>query len=54
MIGPPSMPRIAAGLGGLDWQDVRLLIRNILGPIGIPVYVYEEYKEGLKATECAT
>lgn len=38
-----AIPRIAAGLGGLEWQDVKCLLIDILDDIDIPVYVYEKY-----------
>lgn len=46
-----AMPRIAAGLGRLEWVDVKALICDALGPLPIPVYVYEEFQRGLKAKE---
>ena len=46
-----AMPRIAAGLGGLEWDDVVALLRAILGPLPIPIVVYEEYKSGFQAQE---
>ena len=46
-----AMPRIAAGLGGLAWEDVRSLIVGTLGELPIPVFVYEEYVEGHQVDE---
>ena len=46
-----AMPRIAAGLGGLDWKEVKALIDEILSRVSIPVFVYEEFQQGLKARE---
>lgn len=46
-----AMPRIAAGLGGLAWHEIRDLIDSILGPLPIPIFVYEDYVEGLAADE---
>jgi ribA/ribD-fused uncharacterized protein len=46
-----GMPRIAAGLGGLPWEQVRDLIERLLGGVTIPVFVYEQHVEGLKAGE---
>ena len=48
-----AVPRIAAGLGGLEWQDVRRLICEILGPMTIPIFVYEDYQRGSRADETA-
>jgi O-acetyl-ADP-ribose deacetylase (regulator of RNase III) len=38
-----AIPRIGAGLGGLDWHEVKKLIVDILDPIPLEVFVYEEY-----------
>ncbi len=46
-----AMTRIATGVGGLDWGDVKPLIDNVLGDLGIPVYVYSEYHAGVQANE---
>jgi O-acetyl-ADP-ribose deacetylase (regulator of RNase III) len=41
-----ALPRLATGVGGLEWTDVRPLIEEHLGKIGIPVYVYSTYISG--------
>ncbi len=46
-----ALPRLACGVGGLDWDDVKPLIENQLGDLGIPVYVYVNYQQGVKANE---
>jgi O-acetyl-ADP-ribose deacetylase (regulator of RNase III) len=46
-----ALPRLACGVGGLDWNDVKPLIEKHLGDLGIPVYVYATYQKGLKAAE---
>lgn len=46
-----AIPRLATGVGGLDWQDVQPLIRQHLGDLDIPVYVYSQYHAGVAATE---
>jgi O-acetyl-ADP-ribose deacetylase (regulator of RNase III) len=46
-----AMPRIAAGLGGLPWGEVKDLIVQILRPLPIPVYVYEQFISGIKTAE---
>ncbi|MEE4660307.1 MAG: macro domain-containing protein, partial [Halieaceae bacterium] len=38
-----AIPRLATGVGGLDWEDVRPLVEQRLGELDIPVYVYTEY-----------
>ncbi len=49
----PSMalPRLACGVGGLDWNDVKPLIENQLGDLNIPIYLYVTYQQGIKANE---
>lgn len=39
-----AMPRVAAGLGGLQWEDVKKLLTDILGQLPISVYVYENFE----------
>jgi O-acetyl-ADP-ribose deacetylase (regulator of RNase III) len=46
-----ALPRIATGVGGLDWITVKPLVQQYLGDLAIPVYVYSEYKKGVAATE---
>lgn len=46
-----AIPRLATGVGGLDWEEVRPLIYNILDPLPIPVYVYKTYTKGFKVVE---
>ena len=46
-----ALPRLATGVGGLDWADVKPLIEQHLGELGIPVVVYEVYRKGQKANE---
>jgi len=46
-----ALPRLACGVGGLDWDDVKPLIEHHLGELGIPVYLYINYQKGLKADE---
>ncbi len=46
-----ALPRLACGLGGLDWNDVKPLLEKHLGDLGIPVYVYVTYQKGVKANE---
>jgi O-acetyl-ADP-ribose deacetylase (regulator of RNase III) len=36
-----AVPALGAGLGGLNWQDVKRLLENYLGKISIPVEIYE-------------
>ena len=46
-----AMPRIAAGLGGCGWGEVRGIIEETFAVHPLPVYVYEEYVEGEEAEE---
>lgn len=51
--GSLALPRLATGVGGLDWADVQPLLANHLGDLNIPVYVYTTYHAGQKAAEKA-
>ena len=46
-----ALPRLATGVGGLDWHAVQPLIQQHLGELGIPVFVYTTYRAGQQATE---
>jgi O-acetyl-ADP-ribose deacetylase (regulator of RNase III) len=46
-----ALPRLATGVGGLDWTDVLPLMEQHLGDLKQPVYVYEEYHAGVAAKE---
>lgn len=46
-----ALPRLATGVGGLDWKNVKPLLEKHLGHLSIPVYVYATYQPGAKATE---
>lgn len=46
-----AIPKIATGLGTLDWKDVKPLIYSRLKDLDIPIYVYSLYQEGKKAAE---
>lgn len=46
-----ALPRLATGVGGLEWSDVQPLIENRLGNLGIPVYIYVDYQPGVAAKE---
>lgn len=46
-----ALPRLACGINGLDWNDVKPLIEKQLGDLDIPVYVYTNYQKGVKASE---
>ena len=46
-----ALPRLATGVGGLDWDEVKPVIYNYLDPLPIPVYLYSQYTKDLKAAE---
>jgi O-acetyl-ADP-ribose deacetylase (regulator of RNase III) len=46
-----ALPRIATGVGGLDWESVWPLIQERLGDVEIPVYVYTDFQPGQRARE---
>lgn len=46
-----ALPRLACGMNGLDWNEVRPIIEKQLGDLDIPVYVYSTYHKGVKAGE---
>ncbi|NMY39483.1 MULTISPECIES: macro domain-containing protein [Pseudomonas] len=46
-----ALPRLATGVGGLEWQDVKPLIEKYLGELNADVIVYEVYRKGIKADE---
>ncbi len=46
-----ALPKLATGLGGLDWSEVLPMIRNHLGDLEIPIYVYTNYQKGVSAIE---
>jgi O-acetyl-ADP-ribose deacetylase (regulator of RNase III) len=46
-----ALPRLACGIAGLNWADVKPLIDTQLGNLGIPVYLYVNYQKGVRASE---
>jgi O-acetyl-ADP-ribose deacetylase (regulator of RNase III) len=46
-----ALPRLATGVGGLDWADVQPLIAKHLGDLQIPVFVYTTYQKDLQGVE---
>ncbi len=49
-----ALPRLATGVGRLEWAEVKPLIERHLGELKIPIYVYEHYKPGVAAEEPGT
>lgn len=46
-----ALPKIATGVGGLNWDDVKPLIEKHFGDMDIEVYLYTTFKKGAKAKE---
>lgn len=46
-----ALPRLATGVGGLAWSDVEPLVRQHLGDLGVPVFVYVVYRKGVAGAE---
>jgi O-acetyl-ADP-ribose deacetylase (regulator of RNase III) len=46
-----ALPRLASGVGAMEWEEVLPEIRKYLGDLGIPVVVYTTYARGVKAEE---
>ncbi len=46
-----ALPRLATGVGGLDWDEVAPLIDRHLGDLQIPVWIYTTYHKGVQADE---
>ena len=46
-----ALPRLACGVGSLNWDEVKPLIEKHLSDLDIPVYVYATYQKGVRADE---
>lgn len=46
-----ALPRLATGVGGMNWDHVKPLIQQHLGDLKIPIYVYTTYHKGMAAKE---
>ncbi|QDU28924.1 Macro domain protein [Anatilimnocola aggregata] len=46
-----ALPKLATGVGGLDWTVVLPLIHTHLGDLSISVFVYTHCQKGVQATE---
>lgn len=46
-----ALPRLATGVGGLNWDEVKPLIEEQLADLEIPVYLYSKYIAGQQANE---
>ncbi|MEO6739316.1 MAG: macro domain-containing protein [Chthoniobacteraceae bacterium] len=50
-IGSIALPRLATGVGGLFWSEVKPIIEGHLGSLEIPVYLYTTFHKGVQAKE---
>lgn len=48
-----ALPRLATGVGGLDWAEVRPLLDHHLSGLDADIYVYTTFHSGVKANEGA-
>jgi O-acetyl-ADP-ribose deacetylase (regulator of RNase III) len=48
-----AMPRLATGVGSLNWEEVSPLVDRHLGDLQAPVYVYLTFQKGVAASESA-
>lgn len=46
-----ALPKLATGVGGLDWDEIKPMIEKHLGDLEAKVYVYSLYKKDEKANE---
>lgn len=46
-----ALPRLATGVGRLDWDEVKPLIENHLGDLGCDIILYTTYQKGVEAVE---
>jgi O-acetyl-ADP-ribose deacetylase (regulator of RNase III) len=46
-----ALPRVATGVGGLDWESVWPVIQERLGGLEVPVYVYTDFRPDERAVE---
>jgi O-acetyl-ADP-ribose deacetylase (regulator of RNase III) len=46
-----ALPRLATGVGGLEWGDVSPLVHQHLGSLDRPVIVYRTYRPGVRGDE---
>lgn len=46
-----ALPRLATGVGGLEWNEVAPVVRQHLGDLKIPIIIYTTYHAGQQAVE---
>lgn len=43
-----ALPKLATGVGGLDWDDVQPMVQKVLGDVDCDIYLYTTYKQGVE------
>ena len=46
-----ALPKLATGVGRLEWDEVKKAIEHHLGSLNIPIYLYTTFHKGVQATE---
>jgi O-acetyl-ADP-ribose deacetylase (regulator of RNase III) len=46
-----ALPRLATGVGKLEWDEVKPLVHRYLGDLPISIFVYTTYRSGKAAAE---
>lgn len=46
-----AIPRLATGVGALDWKEVRPLLDEYLSELHIPIFIYQKFVKGKAAEE---
>lgn len=46
-----ALPRLATGVGGMDWTEVKEMLNRQLGDLNADVYIYSQYQPGVQAVE---
>lgn len=50
-VGSIALPKLATGVGALEWEHVLPLVHAQLGELKVPVFVYTDYRPGVAAKE---
>lgn len=48
-----ALPRLATGVGRLEWSEVRAMVEKNLSELGIPIFLYTTFHKGQQAEEKA-
>jgi len=46
-----ALPKLATGVGGMQWAEVYPLLKKHLADLSIPIYIYTKYQKGQQAQE---